>query len=66
MFDLSESIDKAMAKFAAIDDRINASTFGRVFRLDGSGHVSYRYYPRFANPLSFNMLYLIGLSHHTF
>lgn len=40
MFDLSESIDKAVAKIHALDERINRSTFGRVFRLDGSGHVS--------------------------
>ncbi len=32
-----------MEKFSALDQRINRSTFGRVFRLDGSGHVSCRY-----------------------
>ncbi|KAI1505873.1 xanthine/uracil permease family protein-like protein [Biscogniauxia marginata] len=29
---------KVTGKLAAVDDRINQSTFGRVFRLDGSGH----------------------------
>ncbi|KAI1768707.1 xanthine/uracil permease family protein-like protein [Hypoxylon sp. FL1150] len=38
MFDLGDSIDKALAKVHALDERINRSTFGRVFRLDGSGH----------------------------
>ncbi|KAL7625551.1 hypothetical protein AAE478_004771 [Parahypoxylon ruwenzoriense] len=38
MLDLNGFIDKWMAKFASVDDRINRSTFGRVFRLDGSGH----------------------------
>jgi hypothetical protein len=34
--------DKAqliLDRFADVEDRINQSTFGRVFRLDGSGHV---------------------------
>ncbi|KAI1098240.1 xanthine/uracil permease family protein-like protein [Jackrogersella minutella] len=38
MPDFSGLIDQWMGKFALIEDRINASTFGRVFRLDGSGH----------------------------
>ncbi|XXH00439.1 hypothetical protein Hte_006784 [Hypoxylon texense] len=38
MFDIGDSIDKAVAKIHALDERINRSTFGRVFRLDGSGH----------------------------
>lgn len=31
---------KAVDKTVVLEDRINRSTFGRVFRLDGSGHVS--------------------------
>ncbi|KAI1645718.1 permease family-domain-containing protein [Daldinia loculata] len=31
-------IDGVMNKVASVDDYINRSTFGRVFRLDGSGH----------------------------
>ncbi|KAI1468927.1 permease family-domain-containing protein [Daldinia caldariorum] len=31
-------IDRVMNKISTIDERINRSTFGRVFRLDGSGH----------------------------
>ncbi|KAI2619078.1 xanthine/uracil permease family protein-like protein [Hypomontagnella submonticulosa] len=30
--------DRWMGKIASIDDRMNNSTFGRIFRLDGSGH----------------------------
>jgi hypothetical protein len=26
-------------KFASLEDRINQSAIGRIFRLDGSGHV---------------------------
>ena len=40
MPDLGALVDSSMNKVASIEDRINGSTFGRVFRLDGSGHVS--------------------------
>lgn len=36
---------KSKRWLATLDQRINESTFGRVFRLDGSGHVSYHYTP---------------------
>ncbi|KAI0881135.1 xanthine/uracil permease family protein-like protein [Annulohypoxylon maeteangense] len=38
MPDLGALVDSSMNKLASIEDRINSSTFGRVFRLDGSGH----------------------------
>lgn len=40
MFNISGFIDQAMSKLGALDEAINRSTFGRVFRLDGCGHVS--------------------------
>lgn len=40
MPDLGALVDSSMNKLASFEDRINSSTFGRVFRLDGSGHVS--------------------------
>ncbi|OTB05234.1 hypothetical protein M426DRAFT_57254 [Hypoxylon sp. CI-4A] len=35
---LANFIDKSVNKLNAVDERINRSTFGRVFRLEGSGH----------------------------
>ncbi|KAI1319185.1 xanthine/uracil permease family protein-like protein [Xylariaceae sp. FL0255] len=35
---IQDGLDRVMAKISDIDKRINRSTFGRVFRLDGSGH----------------------------
>jgi hypothetical protein len=32
--------NKMLVKFRDIDERISSNAFGRVFRLDGSGHVS--------------------------
>lgn len=39
MMGFSETARFILDKFADVEDRINQSTFGRVFRLDGSGHV---------------------------
>ncbi|KAI8958549.1 permease family-domain-containing protein [Daldinia sp. FL1419] len=38
MPDLYGFVDRVMTSMSTLEDRINHSTFGRVFRLDGSGH----------------------------
>lgn len=37
---IQDGIENVKGRFSIIDRRINRSTFGRVFRLEGSGHVS--------------------------
>ena len=32
-------LERVKQKLAEVDTRVSTSTFGRVFRLDGSGHV---------------------------
>jgi hypothetical protein len=40
---IQDGIENVKERFSIIDRRINRSTFGRVFRLEGSGHVSCHY-----------------------
>jgi hypothetical protein len=35
-----DGLEKVTEGLSALEQRINRSTFGRVFRLEGSGHVS--------------------------
>lgn len=36
----TKPMDRLVEGISSIDARVNSSTFGRIFRLNGSGHVS--------------------------
>lgn len=39
---MARTFGRAMDRLRGIENSVNTSTFGRVFRLDGSGHVGLR------------------------
>lgn len=39
---MARTFGQVIDRLKGIEDSVNTSTFGRVFRLDGSGHVGYR------------------------
>lgn len=43
---MARTFGRVIDRLRGIEDSVNTSTFGRVFRLDGSGHVGFRSPPR--------------------
>lgn len=43
---MARTFGRVIDRLRGIEESVNTSTFGRVFRLDGSGHVGFRSPPR--------------------